>query len=155
MYRPITYEKQTVRRTDDAQLFNNLFEGGIGICKGCEITHSESAIFISRGFFIVSGRWTMVDATVSISVPATITGVLYCRLVFDIDLARENTETVANQARFAVLTDPDGWPALVQEDLDANPQTGRYQQLWADFMLGVNGIYDLYVKVKRASLWGG
>lgn len=65
----------------------------------------------------------------------------YCKLVIEVDLDKENTESQLNQVSYKIVKSTSGYPNLTQTDIVAN-NSGIYQYELARFKTNTNGITD-------------
>lgn len=114
----ITFDKQMLTSRQHAHFQKLFLNHTDGITKGCEVTQSGGNIYVQKGFFVVSGRFVEVTGAETIETPAVTSGTLYCKVVYEIDLSKENTESDFTQGYFKTLTSATGYPSITQEDLD-------------------------------------
>ena len=138
MIRGITFSKQSVSSNDDSHIYKVLLNGKNGTTKGCKMTFGTDDIYISDGFFFVSGRLIEISSTETIATPVSTSGTTYCRLVFEIDLTKTNTNTAFNQGYFKVLTSTSDYPGITQENLEDGGNV--FQLPFAKFTKSVSGI---------------
>lgn len=112
MIRGITFSEQAFYSADFAHFQNTFLQGGVGVTKGCAITHDNTTVTIDKGYFIAHGRLVNVEEP-EIVAQGFAEG--YNRIVFEIDLSKENTITEFRQGYIRVLNTEE----LIQEDLDA------------------------------------
>lgn len=112
MIRGVTFSEQVFRSKDFAHFQNVCLRGTNGITKGCEITNDGANVTIGKGYFFVQGRLLNVEDSEVIESSQFTSG--YNRIVYEIDLTKENTVAEFNQGCIKVLTTE----ALTQEDLD-------------------------------------
>lgn len=136
--RGITFSKQSVTSNDDAHIYKILLNGREGKTKGCKMTYGTDDIYISAGYFFASNRLIEVSSTETVATPVITSGTTYCRLVFEIDLSKTNTNTEFNQGYFKILSSASGYPSIMQEDLDDGGNV--YQLPFAKFTKSVTGI---------------
>lgn len=150
----ITFDDCNVSPSDDGIINRTILPDGI--LSGCEISYSGSTLTMAAGTLIACGRqfrhpaaqnWAVVDAT---------TG--YARLLITLDLTRSATDQTFDQVVDAVeyANDISGFPALVQQDLNA---AGTKYQVVACVMSlgtgGISGIINTMPAVHPASTDGG
>lgn len=87
------------------RLFQNTFANGlngiIGTWKqGCNMTNTANSIHINDGAMFIQGGVIEVEGGEDITVD---TDNSYCRLVFEVDLSKSNSETQFNQGVFKIL----------------------------------------------------
>ena len=148
--RGITFSKQTVTSNDDAHIYKLLLNGREGITKGCKMTYSKDDIYISDGYFFVCNRLAEVPSSETISTPIVTTGTTYCRLVFEIDLSKTNTNSSFEQGYFKILSSTTAYPNIIQEDLANGGNV--YQLPFAKFTKTVNGISSFVSELKRIGI---
>lgn len=138
MIRGITFNEQMFYSADFAHFQHFWLNGQSGITKGCEITNTTTNVTIGKGYFIVHGRLLNVEA-------AEVIGSSYGfeegynRIVYEIDLSKDNTITEFNQGAIKVLHTE----TLTQEDLDADGTL--YQYPLCHFQWSSNGIASFVV----------
>lgn len=150
----ITFDDCNVSPSDDGIINRTILPDGI--LSGCEISYSGSTLTMAAGTLIACGRqfrhpaaqnWAVVDAT---------TG--YARLLITLDLTRSATDQTFDQVVDAVeyANDISGFPALVQQDLNAAGT--KYQIVACVVSLGpggISGIVNTMPTVHPASADGG
>ena len=145
--RGITFSKQTVSSNDDSHIYKLLLNGREGITKGCKMTYSKDDIYISDGYFFISNRLVEIPSVETITTPIVTTGTNYCRLVFEIDLTKTNTNSSFQQGYFKILTSQTAYPDIIQEDLETDGNL--YQLPFAKFTKTVNGIGTFVSELQR------
>ena len=151
--RGITFSKQSVSSNDDAHINRVLLGGGDGVTRGCKMTHGTDDIFISEGYFLIAGRLVEIPSSETVSTPVISSGTSYCRLVFEIDLSKQNTNTEFLQGAFKILTSSTGYPAITQEDLENGGNV--YQIAFAKFTKSVSSIGNFVSELKSIGASGG
>lgn len=144
--RGITFSKQSVSSNDDAHINRILLSGGDGVTRGCKMTHGTDDIFISEGYFLIAGRLVEIPSSETVSTPVISSGTSYCRLVFEIDLSKSNTNTEFLQGAFKVTKSTTGTPVLTQEDLENGGNV--YQLPFAKFTKTASGIQNFVSELK-------
>ena len=137
-FRGITFNKQTCKSEDDALIFHTFLNGCVGKVLGCSVTYDENNVYMGAGYFMTYGRFVNVVGTEILTPTPIEVGNQYNRLVFTIDLSKENTASEFKQGYFEFLTSYDAYPSLTREDLFNGGLV--YQIPIAKFMLSVNGI---------------
>lgn len=145
--RGITFSKQTVSSNDDSHIYKLLLNGREGTTKGCKMTYSKDDIYISDGYFFISNRLAEVPSMETISTPIVTTGTNYCRLVFEIDLSKTNTNSAFEQGYFKILSSAIAYPDIIQEDLENGGNV--YQLPFAKFTKTVDGIGSFVSELQR------
>lgn len=124
-------------------LFINTFLNGInGVSNnyknGMAVTYSGSTLTVDSGAVCVQGRFLEEDTSTTI---AAGTNNAYCKLVIEIDLDKQNTESQFNQASYKVITSASSYPNLTQTNIVKNV-SGIYQYELARFRTTTSGITD-------------
>lgn len=138
MVRGITFSEQLITSDDFSHFMYTFLNKANGVTKGCEISTADANIYIQKGYFIQFGRMVQIVGTETIETPEVQSGTLYCRLVFEIDLSKNNTAESFSQGYFKTLTSASGYPEVTQQDLDSGGTI--YQATWATYVKGVEGI---------------
>lgn len=120
MIRGITFSEQTFYSADFAHFQNVFLNRNSGITKGCTLVSGSDKVTINQGYFIVYGRMMNVEEAEIIDSAKFSNG--YNRIVYEIDLSKENTITEFKQGYIRVLTTTD----LVQQDLDAGGKVYQF-----------------------------
>ena len=136
--RGITYSKQTVTSNDDAHIYKILLNGRKGRTKGCKMTHGVDDIYISDGYFFAANRLNEISSLETVSTPVVTSGTMYCRLVFELDFNKINTNSAFEQGYFKVLSSLAGYPEITQEDVENGGNL--YQLPFAKFTKTIDGI---------------
>lgn len=136
--RGITFSKQTVTSNDDAHINQILLAGKEGRTKGCKMTFGKDDIYISEGYFFAANRLIQIPSPETIATPVITAGTTYCRIVFEVDMRKVNTNLEFNQGYFKVLTSTLNYPEIVQEDIENGGNV--YQLPFAKFVKTLNGI---------------
>ena len=151
--RGITFSKQSVSSNDDSHIYKILLGGRKGKTKGCKITFGTDDIYISEGYFFASNRLIEISSTETITSPVVSSGVSFCRLVFEIDLTKLNTNTEFNQGYFKILSSTTDYPEITQEDLDNGGNV--YQLPFARFQKSVSGIANFVSELESIGYAAG
>ena len=136
MVRGETYNEQLFESDAFRHFINIFLAGESGVTKGCEITQNTTVINIAAGYFIIKGGLLKEEGT-SISIPKTAG---YYKLVYEIDLSKENSEYEFNQGNYKLLKGIGEYPSLTQEDLDNSGNI--YQFEFCQFIVNEEGIQD-------------
>lgn len=124
-------------------LFINTFLNGInGVSNnyknGMAVTYSGSTVTVDSGAVCIQGRFLEEDTYTSLSAG---TNTAYCKLVIEIDLDKENTESEFTQASYKIITSTSGYPNLTQTNIVKNV-AGVYQYELARFRTSSSGISE-------------
>lgn len=136
------FSKQIFGHPIFALFINTFLNGENGVSNnyknGMKPTYSGSTVNIDSGAVCVQGRFLEEDT--STSVQAGINSA-YCKLVVEIDLDKQNTESEFNQASYKIITSSSSYPTLTQTNIVKN-NSGIYQYELARFKTSENGITD-------------
>lgn len=144
----ITFDEQTIKSADMANLVKKFSGGQSGITRGCTITSDSSNMYISEGYLLIQGRQIRVTGTHTVPLETVTTGELYCSVVLELDMSKENTETQLNQLSLKTITSSSGYPTLMQQDLEENPE-GTYQYLLAKYHVSISGADSFSVQASE------
>lgn len=122
--------------------FLNSTSGIFNYKENMEVVKSGNSITILSGCTIIRGRPLEEDTSTTLAVG---TDASYCRLVIEINLSKENTDSQLIQAEYKILKGTDNYPSLIQTDIVAN-NSGIYQFELAQFRTTSNGIVDFVDK---------
>lgn len=142
MLKGYVFSKQLFENPIFALFINTFLDGQNGISNnyknGMAVSYSGSNITISSGAVCIQGRFLGEDTSTTLNAG---TNNLYCKLVIEIDLDKQNTETELNQASYKIVTSGTGYPNLTQTNIVKN-NTGIYQYELARFRTVSSGITD-------------
>lgn len=146
MLKGYVFSKQLFENPIFALFINTFLDGQNGISNnyknGMAVSYSGSNITISSGAVCIQGRFLGEDTSTTLNAG---TNNLYCKLVIEIDLDKQNTETELNQASYKIVTSGTGYPNLTQTNIVKN-NMGIYQYELARFRTTSNGITDFQDK---------
>lgn len=154
MVNGITFSEQLITSANFAHFMYTFLNHANGVTKGCEVSQANGKIYVQKGYFIEYGRMVQVVGVEEIETPEVMSGQLYCKVVFEIDLSKTNTATEFMQGVFKTLTDANGYPDLTQEDLDNEGNV--YQMPWCQYIKKIDGISefrDLREILNIDSIW--
>lgn len=136
------FSKQLFGNPIFALFINTFLNGKNGISNNyknsMQVSYSGSSVTIDSGAVCIQGRFVEEDTSTSISVD---TDNSYCKLVIEIDLDKENTESELNQVSYKIVKGTSNYPNLTQEDIVDN-NSGVYQYELARFKTTTSGITD-------------
>lgn len=125
-----------------ALFINTFLNGANGVSNdyknGMQVTYSGSTLSVQSGAVCVQGRFLEEDTSTDISAG---TDSSYCKLVIEIDLDKQNTESQLAQASYKIVKSTSGYPNLTQNDIVKN-NAGIYQYELARFRTNSSGITD-------------
>lgn len=154
MINGITFSERLITSEDFAHFMYTFLNQANGITKGCGLSHTDGTIYIQNGYFIQHGRMVQILGTEEIASPSVVSGQLYCKVVFEIDLSKTNTAEEFLQGAFKTLYSESGYPKETKEDLD-NGGT-LYQMPWCQYIKtssGISNFYDLRSIIDLNSIW--
>lgn len=126
-----------------ALFMNTFLNGKCGIIEGyknsMKLDFSNNNITISSGVICIKGRFLREDSSTTIPVKSNST--LFCKLVIEIDLDKNNTKTEFHQGYYKIVISESEYPNLTQNDI-VNTESGVYQYELAKFKVNLNGITD-------------
>ncbi|MCI8699741.1 MAG: hypothetical protein HFJ47_00165 [Clostridia bacterium] len=134
------FPKQSFGHPIFALFINTFLNGQNGISdnykNGMEITYNGSILTIQSGAVCIQGRFLEEDSSFSI-----IAGndTAFCKLVIEIDLDKQNTESDFVQGAYKIVKATNEYPSLTQTNIVKN-NAGIYQYELARFKTTINGI---------------
>ena len=136
------FSKQIFNSEIFALFINTFTNGRNGVSNnflnGMALSYSGSNVTVASGVVCIQGRFLNEDTGYTISAG---TDNAYCKLVIEIDLDKENTESQFNQANYKIVKSASAYPSLTQTNIVKN-NAGIYQYELARFRTSVNGITD-------------
>ena len=136
------FSKQLFENPVFAAFINTFLNGTDGVSNnfknGMQITYSGSTLNVDSGLVCIQGRF--IEEDTSTEVPAGNDN-SYCKLVIEIDLDKENTESELSQVAYKIVKSSTGYPNLTQSNIVKNV-SGIYQYELARFRNSINGISD-------------
>lgn len=136
------FSKQLFGNPIFALFINTFLNGTDGISNNyknaMEVTYNGSTLTVNSGAVCIQGRFLEEDTSTPI---AAGTESAYCKLVIEIDLDKENTESEFTQGAYKIVTSASGYPNLTQTNIVKNV-SGIYQYELARFRTSSNGITD-------------
>ncbi len=140
------FSKQLFGNPIFALFINTFLNGTDGVSdnykNGMKPTVSGSTITIDSGAVCIQGRFLEEDTYTSIPVG---TESAYCKLVIEIDLDKENTDSDFAQGVYKIVKSNSGYPNLTQTNIVKNV-SGIYQYELARFRTSASGITDFQDK---------
>ena len=136
------FAKQLFGNSIFALFINTFLNGKNGISKDYKnamaITYSGSTINVDSGAICIQGRFLEEDTSTQLSAG---TDTAFCKLVIEIDLDKQNTETDFLQGVYKIVKSASAYPSLTQTDIVKN-NSGVYQYELARFKTTANGITE-------------
>lgn len=134
------------RQLFESQIFalfiNTFLNGENGVSSNyknaMQPTYSGSNVTINSGAVCVQGRFLEEDTGYTVNAG---TNPAYCKLVIEINLDEQNTESEFNQGSYKIITGSSTYPTLTQTDIVKN-NSGIYQYELARFRTTASGITD-------------
>lgn len=155
------FSKQLFEHQIFALFVNTFLNGYDGVASNYKnamaVTYSGSDVTVDSGAVCIQGRFLEEDTSATISAGTT---TAYCKLIIEIDLDEENTESEFNQASYKIISSSTNYPELTQTNIVGNV-SGIYQYELARFRTSSAGIssfqdmrtfldYDyIYQKIKE------
>lgn len=140
------FSKQLFGNPIFALFINTFLSGENGVSdnykNGMAVTYSGSVLAIDSGAVCIQGRFLEEDTSSQV---AAGTDVAYCKLVIEIDLDKQNTESEFTQGAYKVVKSNSGYPNLTQTNIVKN-NSGIYQYELARFRTTASGITDFQDK---------
>ena len=134
------FSKQIFGNPIFALFINTFLNGKNGVSNNyknsMKVTYSGSNVTVASGAVCIQGRFLEEDTSTTIS---TGTSSAYCKLVIEINLDQQNTESALNQASYKIVTSTSGYPSLTQSNIVKNV-SGVYQYELARFRTSASGI---------------
>lgn len=140
MIKGFRFTNQLANAEVDARIHQEFLNKNDGIFYGMDLSKTNNSITISEGLCEIAGRPIAVinNETVAVSTES-----LYCLLILEIDLSKDSTKDVFNQASFKLLTSSSSYPTVTQQDINKyNGENNLYQLEFARFRSGTSGITD-------------
>ena len=134
------FAKQIFGNPIFALFINTFLNGKNGVSNnyknGMSLSYSGSTVTVNSGAVCIQGRFLEEDTSTPISAG---TDNAYCKLVIEIDLDKENTESDFTQASYKIVRSSSGYPNLTQTNIVKN-NAGIYQYELARFRAETGGI---------------
>lgn len=136
------FSKQLFGNPIFALFINTFLNGTNGVSNnyknGMKPTASGSTVTIDSGAVCIQGRFLEEDTYTSVPVG---TESAYCKLVIEIDLDKENTDSEFSQGIYKIVKSSSSYPNLTQTNIVKNV-SGIYQYELARFRTSASGITD-------------
>lgn len=136
------FSKQLFGNPIFALFINTFLNGTNGVSNnyknGMKPTASGSTVTIDSGAVCIQGRFLEEDTYTSVPVG---TESAYCKLVIEIDLDKENTDSEFSQGIYKIVKSNSSYPNLTQTNIVKNV-SGIYQYELARFKTSASGITE-------------
>lgn len=136
------FSRQLFENQIFALFINTFLNGNNGVASNyaneMALSYSGSDVTIDSGAVCIQGRFLNEDTSTTLSAG---TDTMYCKLVIEIDLDKQNTESDFQQGAYKIITSASGYPNLTQTNIVKN-NAGVYQYELARFRTSANGISD-------------
>ena len=136
------FSKQLFENPFFALFINTFLNGTNGVASdyknAMSISYSGSNVTIDSGAVCIQGRFLEEDTATTIAAGNTSA---YCKLVIEIDLDKENTESDFEQGYYKIITGLNNYPELTQTNIIKNV-SGVYQYELARLRTSASGITD-------------
>lgn len=136
------FSKQLFENPIFALFINTFLNGTNGVASNYKnamsVSYSGTNVTIDSGAVCIQGRFLEEDIATTIAAGTTSA---YCRLVIEIDLDKENTESDFEQGYYKIVTGLNNYPELTQTNIIKNV-SGVYQYELARFRTSASGITD-------------
>lgn len=140
MIKGFRFTNQLANAEVDARIHQEFLNRNDGIFYGMELSYTNNSITVSEGLCEIAGRPVAVIDSETVSAG---TDNLYCLLILEIDLSKDSTKEVFNQASFKLLTSSTSYPTVTQQDINMyNGSNNLYQLEFARFKSGTSGITE-------------
>ena len=140
MIKGFRFTNQLANAEVDARIHQEFLNKNDGIFYGMELSYTSNSITVAEGLCEIAGRPVAVIDSETVNVG---TENLYCLLILEIDLSKDSTKDVFNQASFKLLTSSTSYPTVTQQDINKyNGSNKLYQLEFARFKTGTSGITD-------------
>lgn len=125
-----------------ALFINTFLNGENGVSdnyqNGMKPTFTGNTVTIDGGAVCIQGRFLEEDTSSTVSAG---TETAFCKLVIEVDLDKQNTETDFQQAAYKIIKGATAYPNLTQTNIVKN-NAGVYQYELARFKVNSSGISD-------------
>ena len=140
MIKGFRFTNQLANAEVDARIHQEFLNKNDGIFYGMELSYTSNSITVAEGLCEIAGRPIAVIDSETVNVG---TENLYCLLILEIDLSKDSTKDVFNQASFKLLTSSTSYPSVTQQDINMyNGSNNLYQLEFARFKSGTGGITE-------------
>ena len=138
------FNKQLFTSECFALFIDTFLDKNCGVIKGCELSNTNDSVTINDGFFCIRGRFIQEVGSSTIIAELPQGNDIFCKLVCEIDLSKENTTSELKQVEYKILQSTEDYPSLQQEDITGEGYI--YQFEFASFKCTTTGIQDFVDK---------
>ena len=135
-----TFNGQPYPAEEFAETTKSLLNNNEGILSGINLSNTINSITVSAGRVIVQGRQFAVKGEETVQVESLQTGELYCSLIFEIDMEKEDSASNFEQVQLKVITSASEYPSLTKQDINNGERL--YQFEIARFKNSASGIKE-------------
>lgn len=140
MIKGFRFTNQLANAEVDARIHQEFLNKNDGIFYGMGLSYTNNSITVLEGLCEIAGRPVAVIDSETVNAG---TDNLYCLLILEIDLSKDSTKDVFNQASFKLLTSSTSYPTVTQQDINMyNGSNNLYQLEFARFKSGTSGITE-------------
>lgn len=140
MIKGFRFTNQLANAEVDARIHQEFLNKNDGIFYGMELSYTNNSITVTEGLCEIAGRPVAVIDNETVNAG---TDNVYCLLILEIDLSKDSTKDVFNQAYFKLLTSSTSYPTVTQQDINMyNGSNNLYQLEFARFKSGTGGITE-------------
>lgn len=140
MIKGFRFTNQLANAEVDARIHQEFLNKNDGIFYGMELSYTNNSITVTEGLCEIAGRPIAVIDNETVNAG---TDNMYCLLILEIDLSKDSTKDVFNQASFKLLTSSTSYPTVTQQDINMyNGSNNLYQLEFARFKSGTGGITE-------------
>lgn len=137
MIKGYVFANQLASNEVDSMIYRKMLDYNDGIFKGMELSNTSTTITVHEGIIMIAGRPVGIVGNESVTAG---TDTAFCKLVMEIDLSKESTESNFEQASLKIIKSTSNYPNVTQEDMDNDGQL--YQVELARFKTSLSGITD-------------
>ena len=137
MIKGYNFENQLSDADIDSMMYRKMLNDTDGIVKGLALFNTNSNITAGEGIAVIAGKIIAIVGSETIDIDLESA---YCKLILEIDLTKESTETEFKQVNLKILKSANSYPSLTQQDMGNGGTV--YQFELAKFKTSSSGISD-------------
>lgn len=137
MIRGYVFPNQLASNEVDSMIYRKMLNYNDGIFRGMELSNTTTTITVGEGVIMMAGRPVGIVGSESIT---TGTDNAFCKLVLEIDLTKEATESTFEQVSLKIIKSGSAYPNVTQDDMDEGGTL--YQVELARFKTTASGITE-------------